>query len=381
MPLHWWHGWCSLCIGQCMMGVAMERRVTKVILQNKKEKKKPELTLCNVKLILDTRFSMGPLSWLGQTRGWIRITCPKKPKPNSIVSTQYQTSIEKSIEQSEMAKRETSDSESEDASSSGAEDAQTVRNGKKGVSEYEKQRLSRIAENKARLEALGLPQMASSFKASTHHSVNKGKEKVKNDDDEEYVPEEDEAEPVSTSSSQQDEDFELQNASASRKRKVKGKGLKKKAGVSGKKHVNNSEYIDCDDEDEALRKAIALSLQDSAAGSYLPDKNVVKTSKTEIKGNTPVQEEKGRKKNKKSFASRLQLTEDELIVHFFQLDEAGNGTVNVRDLQRAATAHDFLWTDKELVDMIRFFDDDGDGKLSLDDFRKIVVRCNLIKGS
>lgn len=45
--------------------------------------------------------------------------------------------------------------------------------------------------------------------------------------------------------------------------------------------------------------------------------------------------------------------------------EAGKGTLNVRDIQRAATAHDFLWTDKELVDMIRCFDSDGDGKVRI----------------
>ncbi|TKY63672.1 hypothetical protein E2542_SST13551 [Spatholobus suberectus] len=284
-----------------------------------------------------------------------------------------------------MAKHETSDSESEGDSSSGSEEAQTVGNGKKGVSEYEKQRLSRIAENRARLEALGLPQMASSLKSSQPHNAKKGKEKVKDDDDEDYVPE-DEGKPGSSSSSEHDEDhkdgdFEIENASKSRKRKVKNKGLKMKARVSGKKHASNSESIDYDDDDEALRQAIALSLQDSAEGSYLPDKKIVNISKTEKKGNNHIQEDKGRKKNKKSFASRLQLTEDELVVHFFQLDEAGKGTVNVRDLQRAATAHDFLWTDKELVDMIRCFDSDGDGKLSLDDFQKIVVRCNMIKGS
>ncbi|KHN38821.1 uncharacterized protein LOC114405929 [Glycine soja] len=291
-----------------------------------------------------------------------------------------------------MAERETSESEDPSSSGSEYEDAQTVEgNGvkkKKGLSEYEKQRMSRIAENRARLEALGLPQIASSLKGSSQpHKATKGKEKkkkVKDDDDEEYEPEEDEGEQVSGSSSEEnedrkDEDFAIENASGSRKRKVKNKSLKKKARVSGKKHVSNSEYIDYDD-DEALRQAIALSLQDSAEGSYLPDKNVVNTSKTEKKGSGHVQEDKGRK-NKKSFASRLQLTEDELIVHFFQLDEAGKGTISVRDIQRAATAHDFLWTDKELVDMIRYFDSDGDGKLSLDDFRKIVVRCNLIKGS
>ncbi|CAJ1948638.1 unnamed protein product [Sphenostylis stenocarpa] len=307
-----------------------------------------------------------------------------------------------------MAKRETSDYESEDASASGSESekAQMVDNGKKGVTEYEKQRLSRIAENRARLEALGLPQMALSLKSFSLHTAKKGKEKkVKEDDDEEYVPE-DEGEAGSSSSSEhdedhKDEDFTTENSSGSRKRKVKNKGSKVKAGVSGKLDVSNSEYIDYDD-DEALRQAIALSLQSSAEGSNLPDKNVMNINKSEKKGNNQIQEDKGRKKNKKSFASRLQLTEDELIVHFFQLDgklwhaEAGNGTINVRDLQRAATAHDFLWTDKELVDMIRCFDSDGDGKvrikglslillfwleLSLDDFRKIVVRCNMIKGS
>ncbi|XP_027906600.1 caltractin-like [Vigna unguiculata] len=287
----------------------------------------------------------------------------------------------KITEESEMAKRGTSDSESEDASVSGSEseETHTMDNGKKGVTEYEKQRLSRIAENRARLEALGLPKMALSLKSSHLRTAKKEKEKVKEDDDEEYVPE-DEGGPGSSSSSDhdedsKDEDFATKNSSGSRKRKGKSKGLQKKAGVFRKKDVDNSEYID---DDEALRQAIALSLQDSAEGSRLPDQNVLNINKTDKKGNNQTQEDKGRKKNKKSFASRLQLTEDELIGHFFQLDEAGKGTLNVRDIQRAAAAHDFLWTDKELVDMIRCFDSDGDGKLCLDDFRKIMVRCNMI---
>ncbi|KAJ1392073.1 Ubiquitin interacting motif [Sesbania bispinosa] len=223
------------------------------------------------------------------------------------------------------------------------------------MSKYEEQRLQRIAENRARLEALGLPQMASSLKGLPRNKK-KGKEKVK-DDDEEYRPE-DEAEPGSASSSDQDEDFAIENASGSRKRKVKNNGLKMKAKASGKKHGSNSEYID---EDEALRQAIALSLQDSAEVSNCSNKNVVSISKAEKKGNIHIQEDKGRKKNKKSFTSRLQMTEDELIVHFFQIDEAGSGSIRIRDLEKAATAHDFIWTDKELVDMIRFFDSDGDG--------------------
>ena len=131
-----------------------------------------------------------------------------------------------------MAKRDTSESESEEdasSSSSSEEEAAEETAAAKGVSEYEKQRLSRIAANKARLEALGLPKMASSLKGlATSNKNKKGKEKVKDDDDddEEYRPDDGE-EPASDSSSQdgdehddKDEDFVAGNASRSRKRKV-----------------------------------------------------------------------------------------------------------------------------------------------------------------
>ncbi|MED6174019.1 hypothetical protein PIB30_065008 [Stylosanthes scabra] len=293
------------------------------------------------------------------------------------------------VEKGEMAKRDMPDSDPDDdasASSYGQEDDETEETtlavATKTVSDYEKQRLSRIAENNARMEALGLHKMASSLKNR------KGKGKLKEDEhddddhDHEYIPDEDADEPASDDEDDEDEDFVIGNASASRKRKqVKNKGSKMKAKVSGKKLCNsNPEYIDGDDEDEALKQAIALSLQGTAED--FSSKHVVKNiTKAEKKRNTQNQEDKERKKNKKSFASRLQMTEDELIGHFFQLDEADKGTVSMRDLQRAAIAHDFSWTDKELVDMIRCFDSDGDGRISLDDFRKIVVRCNLIKGS
>lgn len=35
----------------------------------------------------------------------------------------------------------------------------------------------------------------------------------------------------------------------------------------------------------------------------------------------------------------------------------------MRDLRRVAAAHDFLWSDEELGDMIHCFDVDGDGKV------------------
>lgn len=131
--------------------------------------------------------------------------------------------------------------------------------------------------------------------------------------------------------------------------------------------MTGSDYVEDDDE---LMKAIALSLQDSAGASCLTH-NERKKSLEDI----------GRHKRKKSFTSRVQMTEDELIIHFYQFDEAGKGSVTIRDLQKIALAHDFIWTDEELADMIRCFDGDGDGKLNLDDFRKIVSRCNMLRGS
>ena len=51
--------------------------------------------------------------------------------------------------------------------------------------------------------------------------------------------------------------------------------------------------------------------------------------------------------------------------HPFELAEAGKGTLTVRDLQKVAAAHDFTWTEKELVNMIRYFDSDRDGKVCI----------------
>ncbi|KAF5186997.1 calmodulin-like protein [Thalictrum thalictroides] len=60
--------------------------------------------------------------------------------------------------------------------------------------------------------------------------------------------------------------------------------------------------------------------------------------------------------------------------------EAGKGGITVKDLRRVAIDHDFIWSDKEINDMVHLFDSDGDGKLHLDDFQKILHRCNMIKG-
>ncbi|KAJ9188482.1 hypothetical protein P3X46_003838 [Hevea brasiliensis] len=293
-----------------------------------------------------------------------------------------------------MAKQDASDSEleseklsetEEENEEEGEEEVEPgtpTRNvAKQGISEYEKQRLSRIAENKARMEALGLHKMASSLLGSNQKSnqlrksiQRKGKSKVADDDDD-YRPNDDDAaedkDDDDSGGDEDDEDFvHSRSSSKSRRNKVKNKCSKPKKKVTIQKHFSSTDYID--EENDELTKAIALSLQDSAEDATLKER----------KRDANIKEGARRKNRKKSqFNNRVQMTEDELVLHFFQFDEAGRGLLTVRDLQRVATAHDFTWTDWELTDMIHCFDSDGDGKLNLDDFRKIVCRCNMIRGS
>jgi len=96
------------------------------------------------------------------------------------------------------------------------------------LTEYEKQRLSRIRENEARLEALGLRTLAASpLLRSPSPGAAKGKQKKRSaDEDEEYVPSDNgggEEDNESSSESAQDEEVEGAGKSASRSRaKVRG---------------------------------------------------------------------------------------------------------------------------------------------------------------
>lgn len=128
-----------------------------------------------------------------------------------------------------MSKDETSESEPEN-SSSASEGAETRIHAqhRDGVSEYEKQRLSRIAENKARMEALGLRKMVSSLTGSARSSrmKSKGKGKVVVEDDEDYRPEEEgpssstEEEEEEGNEDDDDEDYLGGRSSGSHKAKV-----------------------------------------------------------------------------------------------------------------------------------------------------------------
>ncbi|XP_076949185.1 uncharacterized protein LOC143621742 [Bidens hawaiensis] len=252
------------------------------------------------------------------------------------------------------------------------------------MTEYEKQRLKRIEENKARMKAMGLDKMASAFTSSIPVSQNnnnkkkkKGKKKVglDDDDDEEYNPSAAEEESKSSSSGSDDE------YCASRMKKSKPKKSTPSKKISKLSSTSNA----VDDEDEALLKAIALSLQDSQGFLDVKNKTPPQISEANVENPERKQsarkDDSGKRKRKNLFKSRVQMTEDELILHFFQFDEAGKGGISLRDVQRVAASHDFTWKDEEMEHMIHFFDGDGDGKLSLEDFTKIVERCNMRRES
>ncbi|KAL6513554.1 hypothetical protein OROGR_021040 [Orobanche gracilis] len=238
------------------------------------------------------------------------------------------------------------------------------------MSKYEMQRLKRIEDNRKRMEALGLHKMANSFMGSVQktqkiNNDEKGKKKVVDEEDE-YNPAQDDEE-ISSSS---EEDDESDDEFLLSMKKVKRNSSTSKKRVPIQKPLLDLDFVD---DDDALLQAIALSLQDSVSspprspGAHLT--------------NTFSENESGKRKRRKSISSRVQMTEDEMLVHFFQFDETGKGGFTLRDVQRVARAHDFTWSEKEMADMICCFDCDGDGKINFDDLRKIVGKCNMLKGS
>nr|GMC82823.1 centrin-2-like isoform X1 [Ipomoea batatas] len=275
-----------------------------------------------------------------------------------------------------MASLVSSDSEAESKdseSSSDSEEPAIETRGKGKISQYEKQRLKRIEENRARMEALGLGKMTASLMGSiskAHKKVadKKGKKKVgaHAEEDDEYKPSEGEED-------ENDNGGDGFSKSVSNKyspwcliqSKIKKSTPKK--GAPNNQPVSESDFMN---DDDALMQAIALSLQDSAGFldvSKAPNKSagahITGENHREKKVDSSTAEGTGKRKRKQSIRNRVQMTEDEFILHFFQFDEAGKGSISVRDLRRVAAAHDFLWSDEELGDMIHCFDVDGDGKV------------------
>ncbi|XP_072957926.1 uncharacterized protein [Typha angustifolia] len=286
----------------------------------------------------------------------------------------------------------------EEAKPSSPKSYSPVEGGEEGqMPEYERQRLLRIRENKARMEALGLPHLASSLlgplaeqeKGDKLSKLKKNKRgrvsKLGEEDDEEYRPsDDDDEEEAGGSSPPSGKEEKGEKVSSGSRRKGKKKNVSNLGKACKSSYVKaKSNVSDCIDDDAALEQAIALSLgvpmEDSLAlHDGLSSSGIKETETGRYKKKDNAQEPSARRKTKQR-KSGIQLTEDEVLAFFFSFDEVGKGYVTVRDIQRMAVAHDFSWTDSEIANMIHSFNSGGDGKLSLDDFRSIVSRCNMMQ--
>ncbi|GJY74518.1 centrin-2-like isoform X1 [Tanacetum coccineum] len=240
----------------------------------------------------------------------------------------------------------------------------TPKKGSKKITEYEKERLKRIEENKERMKAMGLRKMANLVMASSPISKNKGKKKVGLKDDQ-YA------------------------TACAFLEHIKGSLINGTDAVlampqtkvyTSKKYSKLSDNAGYVDDDEALMKAIALSLKDSPG--FLDTANKTPPQSSDANANS------GYSCIEEYFSFRVTIV-------------VGKGGISLRDLRRVAASHDFTWKDEEMEHMIQFFDSNEDGKktsgswpcslvnsflymyawqLSLEDFTKIVERCNMRQG-
>ncbi|XP_052151977.1 uncharacterized protein LOC127770351 [Oryza glaberrima] len=262
------------------------------------------------------------------------------------------------------------------------------------MNDYERQRLARIRENEARLQALGIRRLAASPLLHSPASSAGGKGKRKSraaDADEEYLPsdggEDDEEEESSSTSDQDGEEEEDAEASSRSRKKGKKKVLNSGKSSQVTHRKENAHLADSVDDDAALQQAIALSLAESLENSVpamsgeTPSTGMKGSGSTPCKKNNtvPIQDSAKTMRIKKQGKSRIQLTEDDVVAFFFSFDEVGKGYITPWDLERMATVHDFIWTDSEISKMIHCFDSDRDGKINLEDFRTIVSRCNMLQ--
>ncbi|KAK1601103.1 hypothetical protein QYE76_007606 [Lolium multiflorum] len=207
------------------------------------------------------------------------------------------------------------------------------------LTDYEKERLSRIRENEARLQALGIRRLAASPllnqpSSAAAAAAAKRKQKKRSDDvDEEYLPSDEsggEEEENGESSSASDE-FDGKETKPSSRSRQKGKKKKLLNSGSSSKSTFREEGVpvtDFMDEDAALQQAIALSLAEpsqnsvTAIGAETSSAGAKgrKGTPCENKNNTPIQDSAKNRKAKKQVRSRIQLSEDDVVAFFFSFD-------------------------------------------------------------
>lgn len=277
------------------------------------------------------------------------------------------------------------------------------------ITEYERQRQQRIEENRAKLQALRLPVLATSLSKSPKNSnktpkkLPSQKAKIKHDND--YQPSTEDEQSESSSDEDAEHKVPTPKKVTPAKRRPPGRPKSKKmkslnsliVDKASEEHGWTALQQNELDDDAALQQALALSIgasmedataiaeaskQDSEVGR---PKAKVDNSELGGKAQETAKVDKfphGRRQRKQTKSmNTIQLSEDEVLAYFFLFDEAGKGKISVRDLERVALTHDFTWSKQELNEMVNTFDKDSDGQLSLEDFQTIIARCNMIGGS
>ncbi|CAN6460791.1 unnamed protein product [Victoria cruziana] len=264
--------------------------------------------------------------------------------------------------------------------------------GELAMTEYEKQRALRIKSNMERMKALDLPSMASSINREFRDKVMKGESKPsgkttkdRDGDEDEYQPTSDDDDDDDDDEEEEEEEEEEENNKRAKRKKVVNSSKKMSARMrkfpQRDEEVGNYEEID---EDTALQKAISLSLGGVAETSDRMKSSIHKQSVRKETNMVSDRKklERGTSKSrgrKVKGNGRPKMSEDDVISYFFLIDEAGKGNITWADIKKAMNTHDFHWSDKEISDMIYFFDSKGNGNLNLEDFQRIVERCGMVQ--
>ncbi|KAL3691989.1 hypothetical protein R1sor_005640 [Riccia sorocarpa] len=120
---------------------------------------------------------------------------------------------------------------------------------------------------------------------------------------------------------------------------------------------------DLDGDDPELEEAIRLSLSQDAEDLSLKSPGAAKGT--------------GAPKQRKRKGGRdLKFSEAEVDAYFAAIAGSGVGPISLQLLEKAAIAHDFIWSEEDLQDMIDVFDENDDGFLSLPEFRAMATRCS-----
>lgn len=217
------------------------------------------------------------------------------------------------------------------------------------LTDYEKQREHRIKENAAKLAALNLPTLASSFLSSPSLGrPQKGSSKRKGKEDEDYMP-------IDSGSNSDTDDSNNNEEEAC-------PGIQQDANAD-------------DDEDQALQQALALSLEASA-----DDITGIRTRVSQTpKNKRHVSNKNDKTKKRKKGQQEQQFTNDDIAAIFSLIDEQGKGKFSAADLKRVARLHDFNWSKQEIADMIDIFDHNKDGQLDLLEFQGVFGCTDMLK--